>query len=69
MNVGEVVGGGEATVVLVGEGCLQEVIGLLDGRHVLFPEELDETVLLSAIGTFDTALGLGRMGTDMPDAE
>lgn len=69
MDVSEAFNVSEASVMVIGEEAFQHDIGIVDGGDVMFAQEFDETVLMGAIGTFDTSLGLGRMGVDAVDTK
>lgn len=69
MDVGESLGVSETSVVIANEEGLQEAVGLVDGGDVLFAQILDETILMSAIGSFDTSLGLRGMSIDAANSE
>ena len=64
MDVGKSLGMSEASVVVIDEERLEETIGLIDGRDVLFAQVFDEAILMGSIGSFDTAFGLGGMSID-----
>src|SRR5208282_1192953 len=59
---------GEALVV-VGAEALEPGVGLLQGGGAGEAKFADQTVLASAPGALDAALGLGREGGDLLDAE
>jgi hypothetical protein len=64
MDVGKTLGMSEASVVVIDEERLQKGVGVFDGGDVLLPQILDETILMGAIGSFDTPLGLWGMSID-----
>ena len=59
---------GEAPVV-VGAEAVEHGVGLCQSGGVGEAKFADQTVLASAPGAFDAALGLGRVGGDLLDAE
>jgi hypothetical protein len=69
MDIGKPLSVSEASVVVIGEEGLKQMVGLVDGGDVLFAQIFDETILMSAIGSFDTPLGLGRMSIDTMDTK
>ena len=69
MEVRQVLGMSKASVVVIDEEGLQDVVTVIDGGDVLFAQVFDETILMSAIRSLDTALSLRRVSVDEMDAE
>ena len=69
VNVGEVIGPGEAGVVLLEVGLFQKGVGLLDGGDIVSAERFEEAILMGTVGAFDAALGLGRARMDHIDPQ
>jgi arginine repressor len=69
VEVGKSFGMCEALVVVIDEEGLENVVCVIDGGDVLFAQVFDETILLRAVGSFDTALGLRGVSVDEVDTE
>ena len=69
MEVRQVLGMSKASVVVIDEEGLQDVVTVIDGGDVLFAQIFDETILLRAVGSFDTALGLRGVSVDEVDTK
>ena len=69
VDVSNGLGMSEASVVVIDEEGLQDEVSVVDGGDVLFAQVFDETILMRAIGSFDTALGLRGVSMDEVDAE
>ena len=59
MNIGQMVVLGKAGIVIVEIGAFEKSIGVVDGGNVVAAESLNEAVLMSTVGAFNAALGLG----------
>ena len=59
----------KASVVVIDEEGLEDVVSVIDGGDVLFAQVLDETILLCAVGSFDTTLRLRGVSVDEVDTE
>jgi len=64
VDVGKSFGMSKASVVVIGEEALKQLVGFCDGGDVVFAQVFDETILMGSIGSFDAALGLGGMSID-----
>src|SRR5208282_2366869 len=62
-------GGAGKALVVVGAEALEHGVGLLQGGGAGEAKFADQAVLAGAPGALDTALGLGRVGGDLLDAE
>ena len=69
VDIREVVGTGEAGVMLLEIGGLEIAVGIIDGGDGVSAECFDKTVLMGPVGAFDPPLGLGRSGMDDIDAQ
>jgi hypothetical protein len=66
---GGVGGGVGKALVVVGAKALEHGVGLLQSSGAGEAEFANQTILASAPGTLDAALGLGGEGGNLPDAE
>lgn len=69
VEIGEPISASKTVIMVIDEEGLQKGVGVFDGGGVLFAQILDETILMGAIGSFDTSLGLRRVSMDEVDTE
>ena len=69
VDVSNGLGMSEASVVVIDEEGLEDMVRVVDGRDVLFAQIFNETILLGTVGSFDPALGLRGVSVDEVDTE
>ena len=69
VEVGKSFGMSEASVVVIDEEGLEDMVCIVDGRDVLFAQIFNETILLRSVGSFDPALGLRGVSVDEVDTK